>query len=62
MLHTFDGADGEYSVASLVQATNGTLYGTNYYGAPSNCSSGCGTIFSLSGVVSADVATSAESK
>jgi uncharacterized repeat protein (TIGR03803 family) len=53
-LHSFDGTDGAYPVAGLVQATNGYLYGTtvggganaacdNYYGAP-----GCGTIFKIS--------------
>lgn len=49
-LHTFDGTDGGRSVA-LMQATNGTFYGTTGgFGANNDCpgSSGCGTAFSLS--------------
>jgi uncharacterized repeat protein (TIGR03803 family) len=43
MLHNFDGADGEYPWAGLVQATNGNFYGTTPEG-------GCcydGTIFEI---------------
>jgi uncharacterized repeat protein (TIGR03803 family) len=41
--------DGEGPYAGLVQATNGTFYGTTVYGgANGTCSSGCGTVFSLS--------------
>jgi len=39
--------DGEYPNAGLLQATNGTFYGTASSGGSSNCYDGCGTIFSL---------------
>ena len=47
--HSFDGTDGSNSASGLVQATNGAFYGaTSSGGSSSNCSGGCGTIFSLS--------------
>ncbi len=47
-LHSFDGKDGAYPYAGLVQATNGNLYGTTTNGGANNaCDSGCGTIFKI---------------
>ena len=43
-LHSFKGSDGEYPWGGLVQATNGTFYGTTEDGG----ASGQGTIFSIS--------------
>jgi uncharacterized repeat protein (TIGR03803 family) len=50
VLHTFDNTDGSVPGAQLVQATNGTFYGTTVYGGDLSCSSpnGCGTVFNLS--------------
>jgi uncharacterized repeat protein (TIGR03803 family) len=47
-LYSFDGTDGEYPDAALVQATNGDLYGTTIYGGVySECKSPCGTVFRI---------------
>jgi uncharacterized repeat protein (TIGR03803 family) len=43
-LHSFDVADGQYPLAGLIQATNGSLYGTTYEGGPSNSN---GTVFKI---------------
>lgn len=44
-LHNFESTDGSEPAATLVQDTNGTLYGSTYYG---GSSSNDGTVFSLS--------------
>jgi uncharacterized repeat protein (TIGR03803 family) len=48
-LTNFDGADGAIpAFVSLVQGTNGTLYGTTEVGGASpNCTNGCGVIFEV---------------
>jgi uncharacterized repeat protein (TIGR03803 family) len=48
-LHAFDNSDGSDAEGSLLQATNGILYGTTYFGGPvcPGFTSGCGTLFSV---------------
>jgi len=47
-LHSFDGTDGSYPTAGLVQSTDGNIYGTtDYGGASDNCTFGCGTVFKI---------------
>jgi uncharacterized repeat protein (TIGR03803 family) len=50
-LHSFAGADGSSPYAGLVlDSSNGTLYGTTYFGGNVNCifyGTGCGSVFSL---------------
>jgi uncharacterized repeat protein (TIGR03803 family) len=47
-LHTFGGQDGADPLAGLVQAMDGSFYGTTLQGGPNNCYHvGCGTIFKI---------------
>lgn len=47
-LHTFNGTDGSYPTAALLQATDGNFYGTTSDGGSSNaCDLGCGTVFKM---------------
>ena len=50
-LVSFDGTNGSAPAASLIQASDGNLYGTTEYGGPiSGCEGGfnpCGTVFKI---------------
>jgi uncharacterized repeat protein (TIGR03803 family) len=51
VLHMFNGPDGAYPSAPLIQDTEGNLYGTTVAGGLNNslklCPNGCGTVFKL---------------
>src|SRR4051794_37377495 len=50
VLHAFNGLDGLYPEAPLLQASDGNFYGTTYSGGDdgSGCSQGCdGTVFKI---------------
>jgi uncharacterized repeat protein (TIGR03803 family) len=48
-LYTFTGAngDGEWPATNLAIDRTGNLYGSTQYGGSSNCSYGCGTVFTV---------------
>jgi uncharacterized repeat protein (TIGR03803 family) len=47
-LASFDGTNGATPYSGLVQATDGSLWGTTFNGGTSsNCASGCGTVFKI---------------
>src|SRR5208282_489012 len=52
-LHSFDFTDGFIPYGTLVQGTDGNLYGTTYWGGANDCTysngyiPGCGTVFSI---------------
>ena len=49
-LHSFTSTEGSYPYGGLLQGADGLLYGTSSYGGTdqTDCSYGCGTVFSLS--------------
>lgn len=47
VLHAFNGADGDTSVAGLVADAAGNLYGSTNEGGNSGCYGGCGVLFEL---------------
>jgi uncharacterized repeat protein (TIGR03803 family) len=47
-LYSFGGTDGFAPEGRLLQDTNGTFYGTTFYGGTGPCEGACGTVFSLS--------------
>src|SRR5262245_21546129 len=47
VLHSYTGADGANPRGRLLQATDGSLYGTTKDGGSSNCADGCGTVFRI---------------
>jgi uncharacterized repeat protein (TIGR03803 family) len=60
IIHEFAGypTDGSNPTGALIQAKNGTLYGTTQAGGytdPGNCSSGCGTVFAMTPTGSEDI-------
>jgi uncharacterized repeat protein (TIGR03803 family) len=49
-LHSFNGNDGSYVFAGLIQANDGNFYGTTYAGGPNNAAcyfGSCGTVFKI---------------
>lgn len=49
IMHFFQGSDGSYILAGLLEASDGNFYGATYFGGDLTCEapSGCGTIFRM---------------